>query len=272
MSTYDKKNATMKSQGQIYRRSMCKFLCDFVENNLDNAHALSVDFDFLVDILGTNFDVTIEVSKVIDAVLLAGSIKTAKRLPTTDFYLGVFEEIRKCNTSNYKVAADLLCMVKRSLVVGDSFLPLHQSQLLLLLINSKLIQYLVLYVNSNSRNDTFGASIAEDKLSEYLFSISKDDGVLERRNMILRYVAMKSAASQSSQAAQSAEAIAATLRYHADCVETLALTCGGRNLSNALKCSRIISFEVCTDRYHLLQLSSFALSLTRNIYVMCRLF
>jgi hypothetical protein len=226
---------------------MCKFLCDFVKNNIENASELSNFFEFLVGTLGSDFDVTIEMSKVIDAILIAGTLKTARRLPATDFFIGVFEEIRKCKTSNYNVASELLCIVKRSLVVGNSFLPLHQSQLLLLLTNNKLIQWLVLYMNSNNGNQL---SDYDYKLSEHLFSISNGDGMVDRRNLVMQYVSMTSGGSASVVFSREDVAnVASVLRYHADCVELLALTCGGRNLSNALKCRRIIPFEVrfCSD-------------------------
>jgi hypothetical protein len=243
-STFDKKSAASKMLGLRYRRSMCQFLCDFVKDHFENANELSNRFEFLVGILGTDFDVSVEVSKVIDSILVAGTLKTARRLPATDFYIGVFEEIRKCKTSNYKVASELLCMIKRSLVVGDSFLPLHQSQLLLMLTNNKLIQWLVLYVNSNSGNNV---NDYDYKLSEHLFSISHGDGTIDRRNLVMQYASMMSGGHASVVfSPKDIAEVASLLRYHADCVELLALTCGGRNLSNALKCSRIISFEVTT--------------------------
>jgi hypothetical protein len=131
-------------------------------------------------------------------------------------------------------------MVLQKTLTGDSaFLSINQTDALCVLLKYKHV--LQLYVGSSFSSRHRSISVSDSGIADYIADSASDTNFQERRDILLRYV---TARSRGAEEIQNAAYAASLLQYHADCVETLALTCWGKNVSNAIKCSRIIPLEV----------------------------
>lgn len=132
-----------------------------------------------------------------------------------------------------------LTVMKKTLSGDSAFISTNQADALRLLTKHRNI--LQLYVGTSRSLTRRKMTISDSEISDDVADVVNDFNFQERRAIILRYT---TARSRGAEEAENAAYAASLLQYHADCVETLALTCTGGNIANALKCSRIIPLEV----------------------------
>jgi hypothetical protein len=117
----------------------------------------------------------------------------------------------------------------------------NQVFLLRLLLSKMFSKHLLLYTDSKAdKVDKHESAISNygEPLSEILL-ISSGKAFLERKNSMKQYGQLLSFSNF-----EAADFHAESLRHHANCVELLALCCGGGNFGCAVRCSSVLPFEV----------------------------